>query len=410
MNFNEGQTNPAPEEMQTPEELPFDPNYDFHSEQNFVATTHKWPAPHLIFALCFALVMAILAFRFEPSPGMDLARYYATIESGNLSQYSVDAYGDAAYADIVVAEVMSFLVRHNISSHFLGAICGFIHFFLLAKIASLWSGKVTASNSIYPLFIVLFLSGFLLGFTGVRQSLANQCFILGVIYWDFGDKKRAAIFSILSPLIHFSLIPIVCLFWVANLSSKKLAYAISGALCVAGLLFYQIVNVIQAIFSRIGGIFSAISSKIDSYIFNAAAGEGFIGVVKAAWTGDERYIDSCYWAGSRWWVAQSFWIVGCTALLIVFKQREIKLSFLKDSCTKFLFMLFGYCVFTFQAPAIPLRSFGLIKTLGILAIFPLAFRYRKPFAVLVIAVLLAFGLLANFSGKEILQLLRGGRL
>lgn len=359
----------------------------------------------LLFLLIIGLLV-VFAYRFEPRPAMDLARYYASIEAGDVDRFNADIYGDRQSADFFVVYLMNFLVRCGVSSHCLGAICALIYFGLLAKISLIWSQKGCVFQRPVLLFIAFVFSGYFLGFTGVRQGIANLVLVLALSYFAFGENKKAIFSAVFAGLIHFSLIPIIALLVISVACSRKCVYTISIVLCVSSFFFPAIIGGVQSSLVSLGGIGGPIASKIDAYVFSGGA--TFDEVLYFLSTGRESYTQECFWAGSRWWVVQGFVAVIAMVFVALFQKRFFKISFSMIDVDKFVLLLFAYLIFTIHAPAIPMRAIAIMKYVFVLCAIPIATKTNNMIVQFFVVVFWGLALLASFSGQEILIFIKGG--
>lgn len=171
-----------------------------------------------IFIGIFAFTMG---YFFIPSnETYDIYRHYWNFENliseaSFFSRYSEDYY---------LRYLILFLRKLKLASGFLGGISCFLLYYFLTKSFMILKKfkKLNASNTILWLAVVI-LSVALISFSGLRYFTALSIYIFGVIEIIYERKKTGFLFLLLSPLIHFSMIVILCITLIYFLIQKKMS-------------------------------------------------------------------------------------------------------------------------------------------------------------------------------------------
>ena len=366
------------------------------------------PSPKAsVLVLCVIVaVIAVLAYRFEPSSGMDLAKYYSQIELGNISHYGADYYGDTQNTDVFITIVMKSIVKYGLSSHVLGSISAIIYFGLIAKISLLWTRFRAKRVSPVLLFFIFVFSGYFLGFTGIRYGNACLLLILSFVYFELGRKYLSLTLSILSVCVHFSLLPLVGIFWGALLLPKKLIWGLSVVWICLTPWMIPVMQRIQDLFFSLGFVFTPIAGKMNSYIFESYGALPW--VVRFLVTGETNIEIGTFWAGSRWWVGIGLVSWAALGVLLFRLKKEQKMVFERLPIEKIFPLLFAFMVFTIEAPAIPMRTLTIVRYLVILLLLPMFFCSKSILPKLYFFSITSLALLATVSGMEIVKFILGG--
>lgn len=347
--------------------------------------------------LITGIVFAIAAYYFEPDPSMDLAKYYKLLDKDvSILDYYTGISGDVEKADAFILLIFLFIKSLGLHSHYLAAISAFIHFSLITFISILWSQTLKNKKLVFPIFIGLIFSNYLLGFTGIRFENAILCMCISTIYLSNDKYAKSICWLIIGCIFHFGVLGIGLVILFSMSLSKRKSMVIMWFLLFFGIFFSSLLNIMGPILIKFGPIGASISNSIAAYT--------------------DTSNPSVLYAGSRLWVLQKFlsfsflFFIVCSLLLYSNYWEIIKHTRLPV----FTILLFGFQCLVFKNPQLFMRSMSFTnKYIFLLAIYIFCLssktisntRVLNNYTKTYLALFFLIGIAASISGRELMQLL-----
>lgn len=353
-----------------------------------------WRNLNKIFVLLlFAIACGIAAFYYVPDDDMDLNNYYKIYNSEiSIFDYYTDNSGDNIKADFMILLIFYILSAFHLPCQCLALISAFIYILCIGLIVWNWISYVNLGNNSFLLILILIISEYLLGFTGIRYDNSVLLFILFIQY---GIKKQyliASFFSFLSIFFHFAMIPVVIIGWLSFILSYRQIKRISICLLFFSLFFFPIMRTLETFFSNLGSFGLALSYAINAYIFPLDGDSGVL------------------YAGSRLWPVQRilafiFFLILLCSSIFNFRIRQC----LKNiNIYNFLVILISFLFFSHNNMQLFMRLLLLCSYMSILIAFyllSLALPNRmKTLLYVYLMVHISLGIFANISGREFVDL------
>lgn len=344
--------------------------------------------------LTFAFVCGIAAYHYIPDEDMDLNNYYKLYNSEiSLVDYYKGSDGDFAKADFTIIFIFYLLSLLHLPCQAIAFSAGFVYFGCIALIAYNWLPYIVFKRNSFFLILTLIFSEYLLGFTGIRYDNSVLLLILSIQYSIQNKYRKSVAFSVFSAISHFSMIPIILIWWVSVFLSLKYVNRIAILLCVMAFFFMPIMSFLQDFLLYFGTLGIGLSSAINSYVFPT---DGDVGVL---------------YAGSRLWPLQR--ILSFFFLIFILMYSYINQSLrkiLKDDIKiySFLIIYLSFLFFSYNNAQLFMRLLLICNFLAILlSFFLLGKDIAYKFRLMIIAFLFCFlmlSMIATFSGMEILDL------
>lgn len=360
----------------------------------FISSFFLWRcACKYLYILCFAIVCGIAAFYYVPEADMDLNSYYNIYNSEtSLFDYYGGKSDEFSKADFVIIGIFQLGHYFNMPCQSVAFFAGFIYFGCIMLIASNWFLYTSTKWNGLFLILLLILSEYLLGFTGIRFDNSVLLFILSIQYYIKNRFKTALLLSILAIVFHFSMMPVVVIWWLSTSCSFKWINFFSLGFLIIAFFFIPIMSFLQNVLVHWGPVGAGLSLAINSYVF---PDDGDIGVL---------------YAGSRFWPIQrilSFIFLLCL-ILSSFKFSLIRRSLISLKIYQFLIIFLSFLVFSSNNLQLFMRLLLICSYLSILLVF--YFLKKNPiykfqlFIVAYMFIYLSLGVSATFSGGEWIDL------
>lgn len=148
-----------------------------------------------------------------------------------------------------------------------GALGATVYYGCMLAVILHWLSIVNVGKSKVAFFILLFM--FLAmsppnEFSGMRQGNANMLF-LAIITWPDISMGKRRIWLLLPPIIHFSLIPIVALYYIFSKFQRQKATIVCVVLCLSFFLWESLLHTISVFLPKFGVLGVGLVTKINSY-------------------------------------------------------------------------------------------------------------------------------------------------
>ncbi|WNC69551.1 EpsG family protein [Thalassotalea nanhaiensis] len=195
---------------------------------------------HIINLLFVSLFAGFCAYNVIPYAGMDIVVYY--IKYKEIEFLPIERLSEYYQVNLGVTYLLKLMQLAGLSKEFVPFLITFISYFTF-----LYSVKVLAPkkdvdkfniNSIYILFLAIFVISFIANAIGIRSGLSTSIFCLSIAYYLKGDKVKFSFLAIISVLVHvYIILPLCLIFFVKFLSIRtvRIMVLISPVLAVLGL-------------------------------------------------------------------------------------------------------------------------------------------------------------------------------
>jgi hypothetical protein len=223
--------------------------------------------------ILFSFFMGLLAYTMIPYDTFDITRHYEIFEDVSILNFN-DVYNYGRVFNYVLNLYMWFVSHIGLNKEFIPFSIIFtiymLYFLTLKKVIDdryYISGYVIDKKwlTIVGLFLIINQIQFIGTASGLRNGLAFAIFIYAVV--DFYLKKRKGILiflTLVSIFIHFSVIPLMIIFFLSNIIKLKkvnrVFFILSFLLLFSGMtgfIFYKIIALLEPVLRANGLYFHA---------------------------------------------------------------------------------------------------------------------------------------------------------
>lgn len=213
--------------------------------------------------------LAVFAYWFEPSPDIDLSRYFSVLDY--MQHYSWEDFKEyTLFKDILIIEdFLFYFIAKSGNFHLLPALVVFVTYSIALYIITDFANrrKVDSFELLKVILIVLCIMPFANIVSNVRNIMAFSIFSLALYReMEQGKKNVATYFLYAVPvLIHISTVALIALRLVLPFYRQKRAIL----LFASAVVFFQFIEPIERAASKIpvlGAVISPFLIKANSYI------------------------------------------------------------------------------------------------------------------------------------------------
>lgn len=216
----------------------------------------------------------LVGYTFLPIASMDITRHYSNFEElTNVNSFSdfifyqsLSEKPDLAL-DFIFWGIGKLINTHQIVG-FVGAACYYgLGLGVLLNWRKNLHSKSSFNNFLLPSLMFLALAQ-VTEFSGMRQGNAILLFLLIVTIPDERLEVGKKCFCLIFPcLLHFSMYPLWILYICSCFLNYRVLIIISICLLMSFFFFLPLMSFLMTLLSSLGSIGSAISAKIDDYLF-----------------------------------------------------------------------------------------------------------------------------------------------